>query len=668
MAEQKELSFQHPHEFPKPDPNRMSPKLWVREIAVFRNLEEGTLIRRIKMRRGLNILWAEPEVESGPVRLYQPGLSGHASGKTTFCRLMRHVLGERHFANEVVTKRVREEFVGGWVLGEVVLNDELWLVGRPFTLGARPFCCRDVTIDQYLKERPATESFALYLERLEEVTIEPLSAKILPRSGQSAEWAHLLEWLARDQECRFIQLTDWRSKLSRSEAPDIPVEDQHALMRMIVGVLSEEERTEIENNARLNRDKESAIAEVPILQRQAKTDHQRLEAALHAELPTPDDPLLVTRVRADLSEELRQKNANIEELDNSSELISLEAARDEVLKKTTKIETELRLIEERLGDLTTTLQMHQRDESQRSANNFLAELPPGVGYCRVPMEVAKAQGCSLAFDQPRDVTSESILRAIEQKASDILQQIEDLKRRRDSLSEILSESLKEQRTASKNLLEARTKLVQTRHALYEDREQILDQIRLAERSHDTWSKASKLVEDLKVLEGEIQKSRDKQSEYRKASRRAVGQLSALYQEIVQAVLGESVTGEIRLTGREFDCSIERNGDVSSSAIDTIKILAFDLSALAASIAGIGNHPRFLIHDSPREADMAPLTYKRLFLWARELEKVFDGLDCNFQYIITTTEPPPEELQKEPWLLEPVLDASVPGKRLLGIDL
>ena len=40
----------------------------------------------------------------------------------------------------------------------------------------------------------------------------------------------------------------------------------------------------------------------------------------------------------------------------------------------------------------------------------------------------------------------------------------------------------------------------------------------------------------------------------------------------------------------------------------------------------------------------------------------------FQYIITTTEPPPSELETVPWLLDPVLDATTPAGRLLGIDV
>lgn len=67
----------------------------------------------------------------------------------------------------------------------------------------------------------------------------------------------------------------------------------------------------------------------------------------------------------------------------------------------------------------------------------------------------------------------------------------------------------------------------------------------------------------------------------------------------------------------------------------------DLACLRASIAGLGFFPRFLIHDSPREGDLEPHTYAKLFEFAAGLETAFDGREPSFQYIVTTTTRPPE---------------------------
>lgn len=653
-----------------PDLNRPEPAFWVREIRVLKALDQAkeNEVRRIKLRTGLNILWARPEEEHGPVRLYEAGLSGHASGKTTFCRMIRHILGERHFANDLVTRGVREQFEGGWLLGEVFIKSRLWLVGRPFTLGAHPFCVRAYSIDEYLKTKPLHESFQLFLNELEDVTVKELTVKTLPKSGERVQWSHLLQWLTRDQECRFIQLTDWRSKLSKSEAPDMPIEDQHSLMRSVVGVLSEEERNEIESNAKLNRQKEAATNEVPILQSQARTDHQRLESALGRSLPTPDDPLLVENVRTELRDALTKADSDIRDLDNDAEVLRLQEEHDTAIKKTTEVSTELRLMGDRLNELKTKLALHQRNKSEKSAVDFVATIAPGVGYCRVPIEEARSKGCALAFDQPRDLESERNLRSIEELGADIEKEIESLTARKNELNQLLAKCQQGEHVANKALIRQRTDLSKKRNELYNQRSESVDRVKLAQRAHDAWLKSDELARRIQELEKNIQASRGRQEKYRERTTKAVSDLSLIYQEIVRAVLGSVVSGVIQLSGRDFVCKIDHNGDLSSGAIDTIKILAFDLAALAASVAGQGNHPRFLLHDSPREADMAPLTYKRIFLWARKLEEEFSGQPCNFQYIITTTEPPPEDLQALPWLIDPVLDASQPEKRLLGVDL
>ena len=94
--------------------------------------------------------------------------------------------------------------------------------------------------------------------------------------------------------------------------------------------------------------------------------------------------------------------------------------------------------------------------------------------------------------------------------------------------------------------------------------------------------------------------------------------------------------------------------------------AFDFAALTLSIEGEGFFPRFLVHDGPREADMAPEVYERLFLLARQLEECFAG-EPSFQYIVTTTTRPPADLLRAPWLrLE--LTGEPAGNRLLCVDL
>src|SRR4051812_21992761 len=94
-----------------PDNDREEPVLWFREIRILRKLESGQVneVRRINLRRGLNIVWAAPE-DSEVVELYGDGLSGHASGKTLFCRILRYLLGEPNYGLDALKKAVEEKF------------------------------------------------------------------------------------------------------------------------------------------------------------------------------------------------------------------------------------------------------------------------------------------------------------------------------------------------------------------------------------------------------------------------------------------------------------------------------------------------------------------------------------------------------------------------------
>ena len=67
--------------------------------------------------------------------------------------------------------------------------------------------------------------------------------------------------------------------------------------------------------------------------------------------------------------------------------------------------------------------------------------------------------------------------------------------------------------------------------------------------------------------------------------------------------------------------------------------------------------------------MARVIYERFFVYVVELEKVFPSADdANFQYLITTTTPPPKSMrQGSRWLLAPVLDSRKKDKRLFQED-
>ncbi len=77
-------------------------------------------------------------------------------------------------------------------------------------------------------------------------------------------------------------------------------------------------------------------------------------------------------------------------------------------------------------------------------------------------------------------------------------------------------------------------------------------------------------------------------------------------------------------------------------------------------------PAFLIHDSPREADLSKNIYERLFTLAATLERCCGNVPL-FQYILTTTTAPPDAFQNERSVRLKVKGAPA-EERLFKVDL
>jgi hypothetical protein len=185
----------------------------------------------------------------------------------------------------------------------------------------------------------------------------------------------------------------------------------------------------------------------------------------------------------------------------------------------------------------------------------------------------------------------------------------------------------------------------------------------ARRAHSDKIEADALEHSLADLELAIRKSQERQGAIRDEKTAALSALSDTFGRVARIILDQDVNGEIRFRGRKVNPTLTDEIDLTSAALETLKIICFDLAALVSGVEGRGFHPRFLLHDGPREADMDASIYRNIFTVVYELEKACDS--APFQYIITTTEPPPDELDRAPWLLDPVLDASSPTGKLLG---
>jgi hypothetical protein len=295
-----------------------------------------------------------------------------------------------------------------------------------------------------------------------------------------------------------------------------------------------------------------------------------------------------------------------------------------------------------------------------------ASLPPGRAFCSVPLAVARAEGCPLATAPPAEVRARRG-RKIDDAGAATDEVLTALELQRKQLQGALDQAKAAEVAAQRAFAEAQDTARIEAATLDRERSALAQIERMLGHADATRREVDATEEELARLEKELRRSYDRQEGFRKHHAVALEKVSDRFAYVVRALLGDAMGGRIEDDGRRLALGVDEHGDRESAAVATIKLLAFDLAALTASIEGHGALPRFLIHDGPREADMDQTIYERLFLYAKSLEERFRG-EAGFQYILTTTAPPPKALQRAPWLIDPVLDASRAEGRLLGVDL
>lgn len=647
----------------RPSAERPAPAFWVRRLRVLRELATGDehVVRDVELRRGFNIVWAPPHSGGKDNALFRDGVAGHTAGKSTFCRLLRHVLGERGFAPDSVRRRIRSVVPTAWIVAEVFINEEAWIVARPLGIGPRPFCLRggDIAVVADTTERLDYQEF---LNVLGQTTVGQLPAARFPTTDEEVRWEHMLPWLARDQECRFADFLEWRHSSSGSDAPSLNVDERQFIVRAVLGLITDSERAEQQRNTRLVAERKEAARLEPLLRHQAETDRGRLSKALGKELPLASTPLFGSETRAELVRLRSDLEVREKALKDGDRRQELQTALDEANQAEGALGEALKETKERLA----VVQGAVGELAGQEQSGLLGSLPPSRGFCNVPLRVAHEKGCPLAVDRPSDLTAQ---RSERSAAQDLVAErlvaasLQDEVRR---LELALKAAQDRTRGARRTLFQAQTDYEETNGKLLRERNQLDTLDQLVETAEGAARDAATKAESIAQLTRDIDESYKLQDEISEGQKAAVSRFSARFDYVVRAIIGDKVTGRVDTSGRSLALTLEEHGERDSAAIATVKLLAFDLAAVVASVEGDGLFPRFLIHDGPREADMAPDVYERLFLFVHELEKCFKG-EPSFQYIVTTTTQPPDKFTVAPWL-RLQLAGTPASERLLRCDL
>ena len=643
-----------------PPKGRKEPRLWVRRLVIWKDQAQEP-IRDISLRPGLNIVWSPDGGDQGSIDAED--VIGHGGGKTLFCRLVRYCLGEPRYAAERQRQRIAEEMPDGAVGAEIVLLGQLWSVIRPFAARRKHIAVSGKTLDEALTASVADNGYDAFPEAAARAFFSASVLPLVPKNKPLAElWLMVLAWLTRDQECRFHHALDWRAADSESESPVRGLTRAELLdvLRICLTALDPDEHALRGEIAREETNRQRLENDRNYLTRACEDERLRLAAALQvADTAAIPGQMGVAQLAA--AAETRLAAATPTRSQDGKDEISevrqlLDDAQKElgfILQRQSAIDAKIPVVKQLIARINAEMPGLSYSEAEAEE--------PACPICEVPISRVLAERCKLSDKLP---DLQSIRDRRQRRADELTEEKRNLGSLEAELKDFPAQiALAEQvvRRHSEQLQKLQAARDGQRESWYES-QRLKDEVarygRLIQRSEASVSDFRKSDDKIKQSSGRVAVFRDKQSS-------VISRLSLKFDTLVRAILGPRATGRAVLGADGLTLTIQFGGDRSTAAIESLKIIALDLATLMLSIEDRALSPEFLIHDSPREADLGMSLYSRIFGLSRKLEEA--GEAPLFQYIITTTTQPPEEYKREPWL-RLTLHGSPADERLLRCDL
>ncbi len=657
MADQADLFTATVHP-PVAPAGRAGPRLWVRRLAIFKDPQ--AIIRDVSLKPGLNIVWT-PDMSSSGTRAL-----AHGSGKTTFCRLLRTCLGEPGYATDTQRSRLMARLPNGLIAAEILIDGVCWVAVRPLGLPGGEFVVQVDSIEDALARGHQEDDPSSMDSVIIAIFFSAIVAATPPDVGREQVWDVLRAWLTRDQECRLADILAWRSSQTqtRSRAQVIGETAKLTMVRLALRALDAEERTAASRERELVAAVEDERRRQAYQQQRYADGLKAVRLALRADDEmgiddTIDRKGLVSLAEAALANAMRTDLPKLPDVGSIfARQKALNEAHETLTAKRQQLENEARF---------------KRGEAERYRSEAsIGEIDITQGrirvcpVCRVSIDEVKAKGCEISLEtcdlaalkaaitdkQAKAANLDAEVNGAEQEAKLVEAQLQQLGPQRQALeSEIKSAD------ASSRAAQVAGKEVQDR--IYQAR-RTLDDVRSLRERGTTARPTPPGTAELEAVRAQMEAGRAR-------ARAAIRTLEERYQGIMAAWLPDGVAGTIKLDGNglKVDAEFSGRGEVSTAALDSLKIVAFDLAALHLAVEEKADLPAFLLHDSPREADLDGQLYARLFSLVHQWEGQAET-PC-FQYIVTTTTAPPPELQDERHVRLQM--SSTPAeRRLFGMDI
>ncbi|MBB4263752.1 hypothetical protein [Bradyrhizobium sp. CIR3A] len=343
-----------------------------------------------------------------------------------------------------------------------------------------------------------------------------------------------------------------------------------------------------------------------------------------------------------------------------SDLESTRLKRTAAAEKVRGLEKDLDRIEIQIGEKTELIRKYT-SLLPVDRNRLVREQNPICPLCEVPIDKVKAEGCGIS-------TETCDLQALQSRIDRLTQDRAGLQMEVDRLKSSLSGHKFSHAQAKQDLDNLDLLVSRLEQALIDNSEGVRSAYRLVhdvDRATTLLNEKDDLERSIVSLREELTSSQDRLRAFREREAQVIARLSNRFDEVVGELVPGTVAGEVRLDGKTLHLSVQMGGVRRTAAISSLTVVAFDLACLCLAIEGNAKLPGFLLHDSPREADLGRSIYDRLFAFAKALEGY--GEEPLFQYILTTTTSPPPEFREEPFC-RLLLHGSPATERLFRTDL
>ncbi|MBP0588719.1 hypothetical protein J8I87_03100 [Paraburkholderia sp. LEh10] len=614
-----------------------APRLHIERLVIVESRSPATFIRDIRLRTGLNIVWAEELTPAGGATEVER--AGHGVGKSTFTLMLRAVLGDDGAAVKTMRNHLSEFYGSGGIAAEVVTGEKRFAVLRSF--GQQSFALENATVEDLFEENAEANAvaFSAYVAALgEHACLLRMPTRTLPITGQTVEWSHIVCWIARDQALGLRQYFEWRNDdgtgLRRK------VMDPPALVRLVLGLLGDAEAKAEKRIStiygELSRARDTLRSEE---QRGTNTrsiveTQLRVWAGVSSSLQMVTDDLFAESVET----EIVRRAAQLETKNDDDRTLIATLDRD-LIEVAADVKVQERIVELAKARWEESVALRCKDDTSlkeiRERRDTLLTL---TGMCQYG-GVAYPE-CSYVQTQ-RDVVKLTAKRDI-----NVLTKTIEVQGDREAAEKA---DYEREAKALGMLMDARERMIGHRAALSFEIERRLRQLGEGDgvrRTLRQWQESQRAAETEKLRDARAAVLNfERNLETAKGAKVAAQQqVSEREQQITKRVA--KLAEAFGVNGRYVPSDEKRPFQMlgaDGDAYTVLEILLGDLACALDGASGGGAHPGLLIFDCPREREMSPHLYDRFLTLVDEACKAVPGL----QVILTTTTPPPGMLCEPP---------------------